>query len=136
MTTNQVGAPTPNFAIAGVLLDALAARNFGRLERAFDSDASLSALLPRGACDFASAIEIRSEFERWFGDATEFEVAEASVGQVGALLQLRWRVRVKKVCFGSEPMVVEQHAYAATGPTGLICQMSLLCSGFWKEHVS
>jgi hypothetical protein len=63
-----------------------------------------------------------------------FEVTDASVGEVGALLQLRWRLRLRGARLGDVAMVVEQHAYAATGATGRIERMSLLCSGFWKEH--
>jgi hypothetical protein len=74
-------------------------------------------------------------FERWFGDVEKCEVADAAVGQVGPLLQLRWRIRLQGPRLGNKPMVVEQHAYATTGPNGRIQQMSLLCSGFWDEHV-
>ncbi len=71
---------------------------------------------------------------RWFGDAEEFEVVDASVGQVGDRLQLRWRVRVRAARFGDEPMIVEQHAYASTAPTGHIAHLALLCSGFCRER--
>jgi len=125
---------TPQFAVAGSFLEALAARDFGRLGATLDDDATLKALLTRGFDEWRGAAEIRSAFERWFGDADEFEVVDASVGQVGPRLQLRWRVRVHGGRFGAETMVVEQHVYADTAVTGRIRSMSLLCSGFCQAH--
>jgi hypothetical protein len=127
-------APTAHFAIAGALLDALADHDFDRLAAAFEAEARLSALLPRGFVEWQGAAEIRAAFERWFGDVTEYELVDATVGDVGDLLQLRWRLRVNGERFGGVAQVVEQHAYASAGPAGRIGRISLLCSGFWPEH--
>ncbi len=124
----------PGFAVAGSFLEALAAGDFPGLAAVLDADASMHALLPRGFVEWHGAAAICSAFATWFGDAEEFEVADASVGQVGSRLQLRWRLRVRAARLGDEPMVVEQHVYATTGPTGGIRSMSLLCSGFCHEH--
>ena len=126
---------SPHFAVAGIVLDALTAHDFARFDEALDADASMSALLPRGFRVWLGSPEICALFEGWFGDIDRFEVAEATVGQVGALLQLTWRLRLKGERLGDESMIVEQHVYAATGVTGRIERMSLLCSGFWEEHV-
>lgn len=126
---------SPHFAAAGIVLDALAAHDFARFDDALDADASLSALLPRGFRRWQGASEICAQFERWFGDVDRFEVADATVGQVGALLQLSWRLRLKGERFGDEAMIVEQHLYATTGASGRIERLSLLCSGFWAEHL-
>jgi hypothetical protein len=134
MHTPEEPSSAPQFAVAGVFLEALAANDFDRLAGVLDDDASLSALLPRGFCEWHGAAEIGEVFERWFGDVEEFEVADASVGQVGARLQLRWRVRLRGTRLGDDPMVVEQHVYADTTATGRIRSMSLLCSGYCKEH--
>ena len=125
----------PHFAVAGIVLDALTAHDFARFEDALDADASMSALLPRGFREWQGSSEICAQFERWFGDVDRFEVADATVGQVGGLLQLTWRLRLKGERLGDESMIVEQHVYAATGASGRIERMSLLCSGFWEEHV-
>ena len=134
-TITSPGPGSPHFAAAGIVLDALTAHDFARFDDALDADASLSALLPRGFREWHGASEICAQFERWFGDVERFEVADASVGQVGALLQLTWRLRLKGERLGDETMIVEQHAYAATGASGRIERLSLLCSGFWEEHV-
>jgi hypothetical protein len=135
MDTTDQSPSAPQFAVAGSFLEALAAYDFDRFTDLVDDDASLSALLPRGFCEWHGAAEIRAAFERWFGDVEDFEVADASVGQVGPRLQLRWRVRLRATRLGDEAMVVEQHVYADTGATGRIRSMSLLCSGYCKERL-
>ncbi len=123
----------PQFAVAGSFLEALASRDFDGLVATLDTDASLSALLPRGFCEWNGASEIRGAFTQWFGDLDEFEVADASVGQVGARLQLRWRVHARGGRFGDTAMVVEQQVYADTAPNGRLRSMALLCSGFCTQ---
>lgn len=135
MNTTDTSPSAPQFAVAGSFLEALAANDFHRLAATLDDDASLSALLPRGFREWHGAGEISAVFEQWFGDVEEFEVADASVGQVGSRLQLRWRVRLRGARLGGEAMVVEQHVYADTAATGRIRSMSLLCSGYCREHL-
>lgn len=127
--------PDARFGVAGVLVDALAAHDFDGLADALDPDATMSALLPRGFVEWHGAAGICAAFERWFGDVEQFEVNDAAIGQVGALLQLRWRVRVQGARFGSEPMVAEQCAYATCGTDARITRVRLLCSGFWGERL-
>jgi hypothetical protein len=133
MNASDTAHSAPHFAVAGVVIDALAAQEFKRLADALDPEALMVALVPRGLLECRGADEICALFERWFGNVEEYAVADASVGTIGALLQLRWRLRLRGPRFGDEPMVVEQHAYAATGPSGRITRISLLCSGFWPE---
>jgi hypothetical protein len=125
---------SPPFAVGGLFLEALAAHRFDQLAEAVEPDATLLALLPRGFVDWHGAAEVCAAFRRWFGDVDAFEVADASVGQVGALLQLRWRLRLQGPRLGEATKVVEQHVYAATGSSGRISKLSLLCSGFWDER--
>jgi hypothetical protein len=131
-TTNAT--PNPQFAVAGSFLEALAAHDFDRLATALADDAALSALLPRGLVEWHGPAEITAAFNGWFGNVDEFEVVDASVGQVGARLQLRWRARVRGARWGDDAMLVEQHVYADTEASGRIKTMRLLCSGYCKEH--
>ncbi len=126
----------PQFAVAGLLLEALAAHDFERLAATLDCDATLSALLPSGHREWRGANDIAGAFELWFGDADEFELVDASVGRIGALIELRWQLRVRAARRGAAAMVVEQHVYAATGRDGRIARLSLLCSGFWPDHAA
>jgi len=125
----------PPFTTAGVLLEALTVHDFQHLAAALDVDASMSALLPGGFHEWNGAVAICAAFERWFGDTDTYEVVDATIGRIGALLELRWRLRLGADRFGDAVMVVEQHVYARTGPAGRISHISLLCSGFWKEHL-
>ncbi len=134
MNATDTSESAPHFAVAGAVIDALASQDFARLEAALDVDAAMTALVPKGLRECHGPAEICAMFETWFGDFDEYAVADASVGAVGDLLQMRWRLRVKGPRFDGEPMIVEQHAYAATGPSGRIGRISLLCSGFWPEH--
>jgi len=127
-------AANAQFGVAGVLLDAFAAHDFDGLAAALDPAAMMSALLPRGLVEWEGADEICGAFGTWFGDVEDFEVVDVAVGQVGALLQLRWRVRVRGGRFGDEATIAEQCAYASCGPSARITRVRLLCSGFWPEH--
>jgi hypothetical protein len=124
----------PRFAVAGLFLEMLAAGDFGRLAATLDADATLAALLPKGFREWHGAAEICAVFDGWFGDVDAFEVVDASVGQVGSALQLRWRVRVCGPRLGEGSRLVEQQVYAETGPSGRIHGMRMLCSGFCSEH--
>ncbi len=135
MTTATEHAPSPHFETAGVILDGLAAHDFGRLVTAMAPDACMEALLPRGLRTCHGVPDIRRAFEDWFGDCEDFAVAEASVGSVGPVLQLAWRLSVRKASAQERTprLVVEQHAFARTGASGLVERLSLVCSGFHPE---
>jgi hypothetical protein len=133
VTTTQ-SAPNPRFAVAGELVEALAGRNFPGLAVALDPEATMATLLPRGFVEWEGVDAIVGAFTKWFGDVDRFEVADAEVGHVGDLLQIRWRVRVEGGPRFSEPMLVEQCAYASTNADGRIDRIRLLCSGFRPEH--
>jgi hypothetical protein len=134
-TTNSTPGPGPHFAVAGRFLETLAAGDFGLLAGALEGDATMSALLPRGFDEWHGADAICARFEGWFGAVDDFEVVDASVGQVGARLQLRWRVRLRGARFGDAAMVVEQQVYADTGTSGRISNLRLLCSGYCPEQL-
>lgn len=133
--TEVQAASGAQFGIAGVFVDALVAHDFDGLAAALEPDATMSSLLPRGFVEWHGAEEICAAFHKWFGDVEEYEVVDVAIGQVGALLQLRWRVRVRGVRFGAEPMVAEQCAYASSSMSTRIDRVRLLCSGFWHEHL-
>jgi hypothetical protein len=128
-------SPTgPQFATAGLFIERLTACDFDRLALALEPDVTLRALLPRGFREWAGRDEVCGAFATWFGGFDEYEMLDATVGQVGTQLQLRWRMHVHGGRLGPEDFVVEQHCYATGGPSGRIQHMSLVCSGFCKEH--
>ncbi len=131
MTTETV----PRFSTAGTFLECLAERDFARLASTLHEDVQLSALVPSGFKHWAGPDEISATFDRWFGDAVDFEVVEAVVGEVGPRLQLRWRMRVRAGRLGDGWFVVEQQVYADTAADGRITRLALLCSGFCPESL-
>lgn len=117
-----------------MFLESLADRNFDRLAETLAPDVRFRALLPRGPRDCEGASRVRDMFGSWFGDAQEFELIDATVGDVGGRLHLAWRLRVRPAPFdiGDGWHVIEQQAYATAGDT--IESLDLLCSGFRAEQ--
>jgi hypothetical protein len=136
MTTSHSHSPAaaaPQFALAGSFLEGLAAQDFTRLDHALAADSRLRALLPAGPREWAGAGAIAEVFARWFGDTEDFELVEATVGEVGGLLHLHWRLRLQAERLGSGWFTVEQQAYADTDETGRIARLDLLCTGYRPE---
>jgi hypothetical protein len=136
MTTAQnhtPSGPVPQFALAGVFLEGLAAQDFSRLGDALAAEARLRALLPPGLREWTGAEVIAGQFDRWFGDTEDFELVEATVGEVADRLHLHWRLRLRAVRLGTGWFTVEQQAYADTADGGRITRLDLLCTGYRRE---
>ena len=131
--SHSTAAATPQFALAGAFLEGLAAQDFARLGDALAPGARLRALVPPGLRERTGAQVIAGEFARWFGDTADFELVEATVGEVGGRLHLRWRLRLRAERLGAGWFTVEQQAYADTGEHGRIAQLDLLCTGYRPE---
>jgi hypothetical protein len=123
----------PGSAAAGSVVEGLVAQDFTELGGAFAADARLRALLPAGLREWAGAEAIARVFARWFGDTEDFELIEATVGEVGGRLRLHWRLRLRAERLGAGWFTVEQQAYADTGEGGRIAQIDLLCTGYRPE---
>ena len=133
MTTTPSGpgattAPRP--ALAGAFLQGLADQDFDALIGTLAADARLRALVPKGLREWTGGEEIAGQFARWFGDTEDFELVEATLGDVGGRLQLRWRLRLRAERLGAGWFTVEQQAYADTGDGGRIARLDLLCTGY------
>jgi hypothetical protein len=123
----------PQFAVAGAFLEGLAAQDFNRLDDALTADCALRALLPRGFKEWTGADVIAGQFARWFGDAEDFELVEATVGDVAGRLHLHWRLRLRAERLGNGWFTVEQQAYADAAVGGRIARLDLLCTGYRPE---
>jgi hypothetical protein len=120
----------PQFALAGAFLEGLAAQDFAQLGGALTADARLRALVPAGLKEWAGAEAIAGRFAGWFGDTEDFELVEATVGEVGGRLHLRWRLRLRAERLGAGWFTVEQQVYADTDDSGRIARLDLLCTGY------
>ena len=131
----ELSTPTTRWSIAGLLLEALAARDFALMSDCFETAATMRALLPRGLAECEGATQIVESLRTWFGAAEEFEVLDGTVGEVGDRLHVAWRLRLRPTPWGDEAWnVIEQQAYLRAGER--IDAIDLLCSGFQPENHS
>ena len=122
------------YAVAGGLLEALAAQDFDAVGAVMAPGVTLTASVPRGSRECTGVDGVRAMFATWFGDTQHFELVEAVVGDVGSRLYLRWRMRLCAQRLGEGWFVVEQHAYADTDADGRISRLRVLCSGYCPER--
>jgi hypothetical protein len=120
-------------ATAAAFLQGLANQDFSQLGGALAADAHLRALLPPGLREWTGAEVIAGQFAHWFGDTEDFELVEATLGEVGGRLQLRWRLRLRAERLGAGWFTVEQHAYGDAGEGGQIARLDLVCTGYRPE---
>jgi SnoaL-like domain len=121
------------WAVGGAFLEALASRDYRLMATTLAPSVRFRAMLPPGPILREGPAATADMFRSWFGPAEDFEVVDATVGEVGGRLHLSWRLRVRPAPFGIGTgwHVIEQHAYADTGDT--IDALDLLCSGFHPE---
>lgn len=115
--------------VGGLLLDALAVRDFDLVSECFDPAATMRALLPRGLVELTGSPQIVGILRGWFEVAEEFEVLHTTVERLGDRLHVAWRFRQHPTPRGDDSWhVIEQQAYLQAGER--IHAMDLLCSGF------
>lgn len=124
------------WSVGGVFLEALANRDYTRMAAALEPAVRFRAMVPPGVMDVSGPDAVTDAFSSWFGSAEDFEVVDATVGEVGGRLHLSWRLRLRPAPFGIGDgwHVIEQHAYVDAGDT--IEALDLLCSGFHAERAT
>ncbi len=122
-----------SLAVAGRVIDGLAARDFDVVVGALADDVIFRALLPRRVLDIGGSDAVRSTLEAWFGGADRWELVEAVVGEVAGRVHLRWRVRLTHPAVGPGTFLVEQQVYADADADGRLCDVALLCTGYRPE---
>jgi hypothetical protein len=132
LTGNIKSPMTPGWSVGGLLLEALAERDFVRMSECFEPAATMRALLPPGLTERKGAGEIVESLRSWFGGAHEFEVLDGTVSEVGGRLHIAWRLRLRPTPWGDDAWhVIEQHVYVQAGER--VEAMDLLCSGFHPD---
>ena len=121
------------WSVGGAFLESLADRDFPRMASTLAAGVRFRAMLPPGPAEWDGARAVTDAFESWFGAAEDFQVLDATVGEVGGRLHLSWRLRMRPAPFdmGKGWHVIEQQAYADA--SGCIEALDLLCSGFHAE---
>ena len=130
LTSQPPTESTPSLAIAGQIIDGLAARDFDAVVAAMVDDVHFRALLPSRVMDLNDRAEVRAAFDMWFGGAERWELVEAIVGEVGGRLHLRWRLHVVNPDRGAGTLLVEQQVYADVAADGRLTDVSLMCTGY------
>jgi hypothetical protein len=126
---NAIDASVIGLSTGGLFLEALARRDFDGMAGCLAPEVHFRALLPPRDVDVNGPDAMLAEFRRWFGDETEeLEMLDATVGEIGAGIYLRWRIRLTPSDKAGAARFVEQHAFATGGER--INTLSLLCSGF------
>jgi SnoaL-like domain len=127
--TNSVAS----WSLGGVFLEALANRDYAKMAATVGPTVRFRAMLPPGPMAWEGPEAVADAFRSWFGKADDFELIDATVGDVGGRLHLSWRLRVRPAPFGIGDgwHVIEQQAYADANDT--IEALDLLCSGFQAE---
>jgi hypothetical protein len=134
MSVKESSQPVARWSVGGVFLEAFANRDYKQMAATLSPDVHFRAMLPPGPHDWEAPATVADVFSSWFGEAEDFELIDAEVGEVGGRLHLSWRVRVRPAPFGIGDgwHVIEQQAYADAGDT--IRSLDLLCSGFHAEE--
>jgi hypothetical protein len=127
-TWSALAEHTGRWTVPSQFLDALTRRDFPALADCLSATARLRAVTPMRELDLTGATLISERFRMWFGDAAEFDVVDASLGEVGTRIYLRWRIRTRGRDGANPPELVEQHVFATVGEQ--IESLDLLCSGF------
>jgi hypothetical protein len=116
-------------AVAGQFLDALLARDFRAVGSCLEPDVHLRALVPRGLLERDGPDAVAGQLRTWFATDERLELIDATVGQIGPRLYLRWRLRLLSPAPGGPAREVEQHAFVTVRQR--IAVMDLLCCGFF-----
>lgn len=124
------------WSIGGVFLEGLTTRDFDLVASAFHPEIRMRALLPSGPAEWHGRDDAAGALRSWFGSADDFEIVDATVGEVAGRLQLVWRARVRPAPFriGVGWHLIEQHVFADAAAT--ITSLDLLSSGFRPEHTT
>jgi len=132
----HLGTPTgTRWSVGGLLLEALASRDFASMTNCFEPTATMRALLPPGLAECDGAAAIVDNLQSWFGGAEEFEVVDGTVGEIGGRVHVAWRLRMRPTPWGDDAWhVIEQQAYLQAGER--IAAIDLLCSGFHPDDRS
>ena len=121
------------WSVGGMLLESLANRDYVGMAATLDAKVRVRAMLPPGPMEWEGPEAVTDTFRSWFGEADEFQLVDAAVGEVGGRLHLSWRLRLRPAPFGIGDgwYVIEQQAYADA--TDKITGLDLLCSGFHPD---
>ena len=111
-------------------VDALAARDFSRLEACLDSRVRFRALIPPGLREREGARETVRLIRSWFEGVDRLVVLERGVKPIAGRAHVWYRLRASYA--EGDPEVIEQNAFCDV-EGGQITAMDMVCSGYLPE---
>ena len=114
-------------AVVGELLEAIRARDTGRIAACFTTDARLRALTPHELRELVGPDAIADRYRRWLEPLESFALVSGDVEPVADRVRLRYRFRGRDPVKGWQEN--EHTAYAAV-VEGRVAALNLSCSGF------
>ena len=114
-------------AVVGELLEAIRARDTGRIAACFTTDARLRALTPHELRELVGPDAIADRYRRWLEPLESFALVSGDVEPVADRVRLRYRFRGRDPVKGWQEN--EHTAYAAV-VEGRIAALNLSCAGF------
>jgi len=114
-------------AVGDVLLDAIAVRDFGRIEECFDPDASLRVLTPGPLREFAGAVDAAGRFRHWFESLEGFELLDGDVEEIADRVRVRYRFRGRDAEKGWQ---LNEHTGYGKVVDGRFVALNVTCTGF------
>jgi hypothetical protein len=108
-------------AVGGELLDAIAARDFTRIEGCFAENATLRVLTPRELRNHSTAAEAAGRFRFWL------ELLEGDVEQIADRVRVRYRFRGRDPQKGWQ---LNEHTGYGKVADGRFLVLNVTCTGF------
>lgn len=106
----------------------LATRDFDAIEKSFAPNVQFRGLVPAGLRQADNARDARNYLQKWFGDASEFEMIGHTVEPVrGDREHISYLLHLTE---DGTPYVCEQKVFVNAGDRGVIEKFDLVCSGF------
>ena len=114
-------------AVVGELLEAIRARDTGRIAACFTTDARLRARTPHELRELDGPDAIADRYRRWLEPLESFALVSGDVEPVADRVRLRYRFRGRDPVKGWQEN--EHTAYAAV-VEGRVAALNLSCAGF------
>lgn len=113
--------------VGGQLLDAIAARDYERIETCFADGASLRVLTPGPLRELEGAADAAGRYRFWLEPLDGFELLDGDVEAIADRVRVRYRFRGRDPGKGWQ---LNEHTGYADIRDGRIRKMNVTCTGF------
>ena len=114
-------------AVCGALLDAIAERDFERIEECFAPDAALRVLTPGPLREFQGAPEAAGRYRYWLEPLEGYELLDGDVEEIADRFRVRYLFRGRDPEKGWQ---LNEHTGYGKLESGRISALNVTCTGF------